>query len=61
MRYRRMHKALIDQAFFVGKKPYGYEIVLVEGTEHKTLQPHPVTAAVVRSIFKLYLKRRNGL
>ena len=55
MRYRRMHKALLDQAFFVGKKPYGYEIVLVEGTEHKTLQPHPVTAAVVRSIFELYL------
>jgi site-specific DNA recombinase len=54
-RYRRMHKALLDQAFFVGKPPYGYEIVLVEGTEHKTLQPNPVTAAVVRTIFDLYL------
>ncbi len=55
MRYRRMHKALIDQAFFVGKPPYGYEIVKVEGTEHKTLKPHPETAAVVETIFKLYL------
>jgi site-specific DNA recombinase len=55
MRYRRMHKALLDQAFFVGKRPYGYEIVKVEGTEHKTLQPHPTQAAVVRTIFQMYL------
>ena len=55
MRYKRMHKALIDQAFFVGKPPYGYEIVKVDGTEHKTLKPHPVNAAVVQTIFRLYL------
>ncbi len=55
MRYRRMHKALLDQAFFVGKPPYGYEIVKVTDTEHKTLKPHPVNAAVVRTIFELYL------
>ena len=55
MRYRRMHKALLDQAFFVGKPPYGYEIVKVDGTDHKTLKPHPVTGAVVKTIFELYL------
>ena len=55
MRYRRMHKALLDQAFFVGKRPYGYEIVKVDGTEHKTLKPHPIQAAVVRTIFEMYL------
>lgn len=55
IRYRRMHKALHDQAFFVGKPPYGYEIVRVDGTEHKTLKPHPITAAVVQTIFQLYL------
>jgi site-specific DNA recombinase len=58
MRYRRMHKALLDQAFFVGKRPYGYEIVKVEGTEHKTLKPHPIQAAVVRTIFQMYLTEK---
>jgi site-specific DNA recombinase len=58
MRYRRMHKALLDQAFFVGKRPYGYEIVKVEGTEHKTLRPHPIHAAVVRTIFQMYLTEK---
>ncbi len=54
-RYRRMQRALRDQAYFVGKCPYGYHIVAVDGTEHKTLAPDPVTSAIVRGMVKRYL------
>lgn len=53
-RYLRMQKALRDGAFFVGKPPYAYRIVPVEGTKHKTLEPDPVRATIARRIFSLY-------
>lgn len=55
IRYRRMQRALRDQAFFVGKPPYGYHIVQVDGTEHKTLEPDPVTSAIARGMAQRYL------
>jgi site-specific DNA recombinase len=54
-RYLRMQKALREQAFFVGKRPYPYRIVPVEGTEHKTLEPDPVTGTVAKRMAALYL------
>jgi len=54
-RYRRMQRALRDQAFFVGKPPYGYHIVQVDGTEHKTLELDPVTSAIARGMARRYL------
>jgi site-specific DNA recombinase len=54
-RYRRMQRALRDQAFFVGKPPYGYRIVQVDGTDHKTLEPDLVTSAIVRGMAHRYL------
>jgi hypothetical protein len=60
-RYRRMQTFLRGQAFFVGKKPYGYRIVTVPGSapkpedDHKTLEPDPVTAPIVRGMAKRYL------
>ena len=60
-RYRRAQAYLRDQAFFVGKKPYGYRIVTVPGSgrtpedDHKTLEPDPVTSPIVREMARLYL------
>ena len=54
-RYLRMQRALREQAFFVGKPPYGYRIVQVDGTEHKTLEPDPVTSAIARGMARRYL------
>jgi site-specific DNA recombinase len=59
MRYRRMQRALRDQAFFVGKPPYGYHIVQVDGTDHKTLEPDPVTSAIVRGMANRYLEGQS--
>lgn len=55
LRYQRMHRALRDQAFFVGKRPYGYRIVQVKGTEHKTLEIDPVTGPIAQAMAKRYL------
>jgi DNA invertase Pin-like site-specific DNA recombinase len=55
IRYRRMQRALREQAFFVGKPPYGYRIVSVNGTDHKTLEPDPVNSAIVRGMASRYL------
>jgi len=54
-RYRRMQTYLRGQAYFIGKKPYGYSIAKVDGTDHKTLIPDPVTGAIVRGMAKRYL------
>jgi site-specific DNA recombinase len=60
-RYRRAQTYLRSQAFFVGKKPYGFRIVTVPGSgrtpedDHKTLEPDPVTGPIVRSMAKRYL------
>jgi len=58
-RYSRMQRALRDQAYFVGKCPYGYHIVTVDGTDHKTLAPDPVTRAYVRGMVKRYLEGQS--
>jgi site-specific DNA recombinase len=58
-RYLRMQRALREQAFFVGKPPYGYRIVQVDGTEHKTLEPDPVTGAIARGMAKRYLEGQS--
>ena len=58
-RYLRMQRALRDQAFFVGKPPYGYHIVQVDGTDHKTLAPDPVTSAIVRGMARRYLEGQS--
>ena len=50
-----MQTWLRGQAFFIGKKPYGYRIVKVDGTEHKTLEPDPITGAIVRGTAQRYL------
>lgn len=64
-RYRRAQAYLRGQAFFVGKKPYGYQIVTVPGSgrtpedDHKTLEPDPVTAPIVRGMARRYLDGRS--
>ena len=55
MRYSRMHKALTDQAFFVGKPPYPYQVIPVEDTEHKTLEPHPERSVYAKRMAAFYL------
>ena len=57
LRYLRMQKALRQQGYFVGKKPYGYRIV--ELGDHKTLEPDPVTGAIVRGMAKRYLEGQS--
>jgi hypothetical protein len=65
-RYRRAQAYLRSQAFFVGKKPYGFRIVTVPGSgrtpedDHKTLVPDANkdktgTADYVRKMAELYL------
>jgi hypothetical protein len=49
-----MQKSKRDQKSFVGKPPYGYRIVKIEGTSLKTLEPDPETAPVVQSMFQMY-------
>lgn len=56
IRYQRMQKALREQAFFVGKCPYPYRIVTVDGTDHKTLELDPVRSAIARGMAKRYLE-----
>ncbi len=53
-RWRRMQKSKRDQKSFVGKPPYGYRIVKIDGTNIKTLEPDPETAPVVQSMFQMY-------
>ena len=53
-RWRRMQKSKRDQKSFVGKPPYGYRIVKLDGTNIKTLEPDPETAPVVKSMFQMY-------
>jgi len=53
-RWRRMQKSKRDQKSFVGKPPYGYCIVKIEGTNLKTLEPDAETAPVVQSMFQMY-------
>ena len=53
-RWRRMQKSKRDQKSFVGKPPYGYRIVKIDGTNLKTLEPDPETASVVKSLFQMY-------
>jgi DNA invertase Pin-like site-specific DNA recombinase len=55
-RWRRMQKSKRDQKSFVGKPPYGYRIVKIDGTNLKTLEPDLGTAPVVRSMFEMYDK-----
>jgi hypothetical protein len=60
-RYRRAQTYLRSQAFFVGKKPYGFRIVTVPGSgrtpegDHKTLEPDPATGPIVQGMAKRYL------
>ncbi len=56
-RYKRMLKAKRDQGYFTGKRPYGYRIIKVDGG--KALEPDPVTAPIVRGMFKRYLEGRS--
>jgi hypothetical protein len=66
-RYRRMQKSLRDQGYFVGKKPYGYQIIgancLKSSCEckddHKTLWPEPVTGSIVKGMSKRYLEGQS--
>jgi DNA invertase Pin-like site-specific DNA recombinase len=53
-RWKRMQQSKRDQKSFVGKPPYGYRIVKLDGTNLKTLEPDPETAPVVKSIFQMY-------
>ena len=53
-RWQRMQKSKRDQKSFVGKPPYGYRIVKIDGTNLKTLEPDLETAPVVRSMFEMY-------
>ncbi len=53
--YRRNQAHLRENNYLVGVAPYGYRIVLVAGTEHKTLEPDLVTAEVVRKAVDHYL------
>jgi hypothetical protein len=53
--YRRNQAYLRENNFLVGVAPYGYRIALVEGTEHKTLEPDPVAAEVIRKAVDHYL------
>jgi DNA invertase Pin-like site-specific DNA recombinase len=53
-RWRRMQKAKRDQKSFVGKPPYGYRIVKIDGTSIKTLEPDLETAPIVKSLFQMY-------
>jgi hypothetical protein len=54
-RYKRMHRALIDDNLLVGKPTYGYQITPVEGTKHKTLTIYEPQARVVREAVARYL------
>ena len=49
-----MQKSKRDQKSFVGKPPYGYRIVKIDGTNIKTLEPDLETAPVVKSLFQMY-------
>jgi DNA invertase Pin-like site-specific DNA recombinase len=53
-RWKRMQKSKRDQKSFVGKPPYGYRIVKIDGTNIKTLEPDVETAPVVKSLFQMY-------
>lgn len=52
-RYSRMQKWLRDNNFLVGAVPYGYEPVMVPGTEHKTLGIVEDQAEAVRTIYQM--------
>lgn len=52
-RYSRMQKWLRDNNFLVGAVPYGYEPVMVPGTEHKTLGIVEDQAEAVRIIYRM--------
>jgi DNA invertase Pin-like site-specific DNA recombinase len=55
-KYRRMHKYLRDNGFFAhGNIPNGYRLAIVSGTEHKTLEPDPVTAPFIVEAVDRYL------
>jgi site-specific DNA recombinase len=41
--------------FLVGKPIYGYRVVKVSGSEHKTLEPDPITSRIVREAVDRYL------
>jgi DNA invertase Pin-like site-specific DNA recombinase len=55
-RYRRMQKHLRDNGFHAGGRiPFGFQLVKVDGSEHKTLAPDPVTGDYVRQAVGRYL------
>lgn len=66
--YKRMQKALRDQGYLVGRAPYGYRAIGVEcrmhpcvcKNDHKTLEPDPITAPIVRDIAARYLSGQSS-
>lgn len=55
-KYRRMQKHLRENGFLIGgRAPYGFRIVTVEGTEHKTLEPDPVEKDIILKAIERYL------
>jgi site-specific DNA recombinase len=54
-KYKRMQKHLRDNGFLVGHIPYGFTIVKVAGSEHKTMVPDPEEARFVRQAVERYL------
>src|SRR5215475_9485529 len=62
-RYLRMQKYLRDNDFLVGRPPFGYRVLCVEGCgpvngkheHHKTLEPDPVTAPYALGMVEHYL------
>jgi site-specific DNA recombinase len=54
MRYRDMHESLIRGKFLTGGRSFGFDIVLVDGTEHKTLAPNLVESQHIISAIGLY-------
>lgn len=46
---------LIDNGYLTGRAPFGYRIVEADDTGHKTLEPDPKLAPVVRTIVERYM------
>lgn len=54
-RAMRAQTKLRHGGYLVGRAPYGYRIVVVDGAEHKTLEHDPVTGPVVQEMARRYL------
>jgi site-specific DNA recombinase len=54
-RYTRMQTHLRENGFLVGLPPYGFRIVTVDGSAHKTMAPDPVEAGYIRQAVTRYL------